>query len=83
MTPVSGFLPLFGAVGAAHDGGMRYLLVIAGLVIVGLIAVSVLKALLGFLGYILVGAIVVGAGVYLYNRARRSLGGRGRYRLPR
>jgi hypothetical protein len=61
---------------------MRYVLLIAGLMVVGLIAVWLIKALLGFLFYILVGALVVGGGVYLYRRVRRAITGPNRGRLP-
>ncbi|HEX6498945.1 MAG TPA: hypothetical protein VF054_07910 [Micromonosporaceae bacterium] len=55
---------------------MRALLAVAGLVLVGLVAWWLLKALIGLLFYVLVGALVVGGVVYLYSRARRSLGRR-------
>jgi hypothetical protein len=56
---------------------------IAGVVVVGWVALALLHALLGAFVYILVGAVVVGGGVYLYGRAKRSLapGTRARYRL--
>jgi hypothetical protein len=56
---------------------------IAGVVVVGWVAVALLHALLGAFVYILVGAVVVGGGVYLYGRAKRSLapGTRNRNRL--
>ena len=46
---------------------------IAGVVVVGWVAVQLLQVLVGALAYLIVGAIVVGGGVYLYGRARRSL----------
>jgi hypothetical protein len=46
---------------------------IAGVLVVGWIAVSLLHALVGALSYLIVGALVVGGGVYLYGRAKRSL----------
>ncbi|GAA3906949.1 hypothetical protein [Actinoplanes auranticolor] len=46
---------------------------IAGVVVVGWIAVQLLQVLVGALAYLIVGAIVVGGGVYLYGRAKRSL----------
>jgi hypothetical protein len=46
---------------------------IAGVVVVGWIAVAVLHALLGGLTYLIVGAVVVGGGIWLYSRAKRSL----------
>jgi O-antigen/teichoic acid export membrane protein len=47
---------------------------LVGLVLIGALAVWVIKAALGFVIYILVGALVVGGGVYLYGRAKRALG---------
>ncbi|MET8154477.1 hypothetical protein ACIBSW_01635 [Actinoplanes sp. NPDC049668] len=46
---------------------------IAGVIVVGWIAVNLLHVLVGALAYLIVGAIVVGGGVYLYGRAKRSL----------
>ncbi|RZU49762.1 hypothetical protein EV385_1516 [Krasilnikovia cinnamomea] len=46
---------------------------IAGVIVVGWIAVSVLHVLAGALAYLIVGAVVVGGGLYLYGKARRSL----------
>jgi len=62
---------------------MWLLLPIVGLVVVGMLAFWVLSHLLGVLAYLLVGAAVVGGGVYLYGRARRALapGTRTRLRL--
>ena len=62
---------------------MWLLLPIVGLVVVGMLAFWVLSHLLGLLAYVLVGAAVVGGGVYLYGRARRALapGTRTRLRL--
>lgn len=61
---------------------MRYVLLVAGLLVVGLVAVWLIKALIGFLFYILVGALVVGGGLYLYRRVRRAITGQDRPRLP-
>jgi F0F1-type ATP synthase assembly protein I len=46
---------------------------IAGVVVVGWVAVAVLHALLGGLTYLIVGVVVVGGGIWLYSRAKRSL----------
>jgi hypothetical protein len=55
---------------------------LVGLVLAGMLAIWVFKALLGMLVYIVVGALVVGGGVYLYKRAQRSLdSGRARRRI--
>jgi hypothetical protein len=49
------------------------LLPVVGLVVAGMLAIWVLHLFLGVLAYVLVGALVVGGGVYLYGRARRAL----------
>ncbi len=56
---------------------------IAGVVVVGWVALALLHALLGAFVYILVGAVVVGGGVWLYGRTKRSLapGTRNRNRI--
>jgi hypothetical protein len=46
---------------------------IAGVIVVGWIAINLLQVLVGALAYLIVGAIVVGGGVYLYGRAKKSL----------
>ena len=46
---------------------------IVGLVLVGMLAIWAIHAILGLLSYIIVGALVVGAGAYLYRRARRAV----------
>ena len=48
---------------------------LVGLVLVGMLAIWVIHAILGLLGYIIVGALVVGGGLYLFRRAKRSIGG--------
>jgi hypothetical protein len=52
----------------------RVALVLVGLVIAGWLAVWLLKALLGLAVYLIVGALVVGGGVYLYRRTKRGVG---------
>ncbi len=47
---------------------------VVGLVVVGMLAVWVLQSLLGLLSYLIVGALVVGGGAYLYHRAKRAIG---------
>ena len=71
--------PLSGVAREGHDGGMRFILIVAGLVVTGIVAVWILKALLGIVGYLLVGAIVVGGAAFIYGRVRRGLAS-GRYR---
>jgi hypothetical protein len=50
------------------------ILPVVGLVLVGMLAIWAIHVVLGLLSYIIVGALVVGAGVYLYRRARRAIG---------
>jgi hypothetical protein len=63
-----------------HSGRMNAKLVawlvlpVVGLIVAGWLALLLLKALLGVVVYLLVGAAVVGGGVYLYKRARRAVG---------
>ena len=47
---------------------------IVGLVLAGMLAIWVFHAILGLLFYIVVGALVVGGGAYLYYRAKRAIG---------
>jgi high-affinity Fe2+/Pb2+ permease len=56
---------------------------VVALVVVGVLAIKIFEALLGLLAYVIVGALVVGGGYYLYSRARRALapGTRARRRL--
>jgi len=49
------------------------LAMVAGVVVVGWVAVALLHALIGALSYLIVGAVVVGGGVYLYGRAKRAV----------
>jgi uncharacterized membrane protein len=54
--------------------GIAYLVaMIAGVVVVGWVAVALLHVLLGSLSYLIVGALVVGGGVYLYSKAKKGL----------
>ncbi|MGA5302937.1 hypothetical protein ACPCHT_23610 [Nucisporomicrobium flavum] len=46
---------------------------IAGVIVVGWVAIALLHVLVGALSYLIVGAIVVGGGVYLYGRAKKGL----------
>jgi hypothetical protein len=80
----------------AHGGGRPYFqevvmgrgvvrIVVAGVVIIGVgwLALKLLGALFGVFSYLLVGALVVGGGIYVYGRVKRSLapGTRNAYRL--
>jgi small neutral amino acid transporter SnatA (MarC family) len=56
------------------------LLFVVGLAVAGMIAVWAIGALVHMLFYIIVGALVVGGGVYLYGRAKRAI--RGERRRP-
>ena len=47
---------------------------VAGLVVVGALAIWVLKALIGVIVYVLVGALVVGGGMYIYSKAKKAIG---------
>jgi hypothetical protein len=47
---------------------------IVGLVLVGALALAVFHALLHLVVYLIVGALVVGGGAYLYGRAKRAIG---------
>ena len=46
---------------------------IAGVIVVGWAAVALLHALIGALSYLIVGALVVGGGIYLYGKAKKSV----------
>lgn len=46
---------------------------VVAVVAVGWLAIALLKALLGVAVYLIVGAAVVGGGVYLYRRGKRAL----------
>ena len=52
------------------------------LILVGSFVLSLLGTLLKLGFYLIVGALVVGGGLYLVGRARRSLGGNQRRQLP-
>jgi hypothetical protein len=56
---------------------------VVGLVLVGMLAIWAIHVVLGLLSYIIVGALVVGAGFYLYRRAQRAVrsGASGRRRI--
>ena len=56
-------------------GFRNFVLAVVALFVLGVIGWWVLKALIGVFFYILVGAVLVGGGIYLYGRAKRSLSG--------
>lgn len=53
---------------------LKVVLATVAVVAVGAVAVALLKVVLGLFWYLVVGAVVVGGGVYLYRRARRAMG---------
>ena len=56
--------------------GRAVVTVVAGVAVVigvGWLALNVLSALGSVLAYLLVGAVVIGGGVYVYGRVRRSI----------
>jgi hypothetical protein len=58
---------------------MRFLLILVGLVIAGMITIWALGHLLSLIGYLIVGALVVGGAYYVIGRVRRGIAS-GRYR---
>ena len=46
---------------------------VAGVIVVGWAAIWLLQALVGVFAYLIVGALVVGGGVYLYGRAKKAV----------
>jgi len=46
---------------------------VVGVIVVGWVAVALLHALLGGITYLIVGAVVVGGGIWLYGKTKRSL----------
>jgi membrane protein required for beta-lactamase induction len=50
------------------------ILPIVALILVGGLVLSLLHSLLSLVFYLIVGALVVGGGVYLYQRAKRAVG---------
>jgi hypothetical protein len=42
-------------------------------IVVGWVALALLHALLGGVSYLIVGAVVIGGGIWLYGKAKRSL----------
>jgi hypothetical protein len=47
---------------------------LVALVVVGALAIALVKALFGLVWYLLIGAVVLGGGMYLYRRVRRAVG---------
>jgi len=65
---------------------MRFILTAIGFVVAGFLALLLIKAVIGFvlsmIFYVVAGVLVVGGVIYLYGKAKRSLNGQGRRRLP-
>ena len=65
---------------------MRFILTAIGLVVVGVLAVWLINAVIGFvlslIFYVAAGVLLVAGGVYLYGKAKRSVTGENRRRLP-
>ncbi len=54
--------------------GIAYLIAFAaGLILVGWAAAAVLQWLIGGIAYLIVGAAVVGGGIYVYGKAKKGL----------
>jgi hypothetical protein len=49
------------------------LAMVAGVIVVGWVGVALLHAIFGGLSYLIVGAVLIGGGVWLYGRAKRAL----------
>lgn len=65
------------------NAALKFALAVVGLVVVGWIAWILLKAILGLLFYLIVGALAVGGAYLLYKKASKSLGNPAKRRLPR
>jgi hypothetical protein len=68
---------------------MRFILTVAGLIVAGVLAVWLIQAvihvvisLLALIFWVALGVLVVGGAIYLVGKARRSLPGDSRRRLP-
>jgi hypothetical protein len=46
---------------------------VLGVIVVGWVGIALLHAVLGGLVYLIVGAVIIGGGFWLYSRAKRSL----------
>ncbi len=64
----------------SHHFFRNTLLVIGGVIVAGWLALWLIHFVFSILLYIIVGAVVVGGGYYLYGRAKKSLQGG---RMPR
>ncbi|MEN3305625.1 MAG: hypothetical protein V7603_1827 [Micromonosporaceae bacterium] len=67
-----------------NSHGLRnFLLALVGLIVVGALAWWLISHLITIIIYVAVGALVVGGGVYLYGKAKRSITSGGRRRIGR
>ena len=70
----------------AHDGGMRFIFAAIGLVVAAVLALWLVSAVVGFLFhmlfYVVIGVLLVAGAVYLVGKAKRSISGESRRRLP-
>jgi hypothetical protein len=64
-------------------GFRNFVLVVVGLFVVGAIGWWLLHLIIGAFFYILLGALIVGVGVYLYGRAKKAITGGGRGQIGR
>ena len=55
--------------------GRNLLLIIVGVLVVGYVAASLIGFLFHIFFYLLIGAVAIGAGVFLYRRTKRALTG--------
>ncbi|GAA2628967.1 hypothetical protein GCM10010399_70830 [Dactylosporangium fulvum] len=55
-----------------HMNAVKILLATAALILVGIVAWWLIKMLFGAVFYLIVGALVVGGGWYLYNKIKRT-----------
>jgi hypothetical protein len=63
--------------------GTKLLVAVVALIVIGVVGWWLIKALSGLVFYLIVGALIVGGGIYLYGKARNSLGGPGRRGIRR
>jgi len=68
---------------------MRFILTVAGLIVAGVLAVWVIKAVIGLvigllslIFWVALAVLVVGGAIYLVGRARNAVSGSSRRRLP-
>src|SRR5437763_1923938 len=89
LSPDPGFSPCPVVARVAHHGFMRFILTVAGLVVAGVLAIWVIKAVIGvvigllsLIFWVAIAVLVVGGAIYLVGKARRAVTGEPRRRLP-